>query len=71
MNVLILVILIVLSNIVQPEWTYTLSDATLDISMVDDKTSPTIAILGTHFLNPLLYFLQSQLINTFYAKFII
>ncbi|PRD20553.1 UNVERIFIED_CONTAM: bbs9 [Trichonephila clavipes] len=31
---------------VAPEWTYILADSALDITMVDDKTSPTIAILG-------------------------
>ncbi|KAG8198697.1 hypothetical protein JTE90_015519 [Oedothorax gibbosus] len=38
---------------VVPEWTYTLCDATLDVLMVDDKTSPTIAILGERFLTTL------------------
>lgn len=37
----------------QPEWTFSLADNAFEISTVDDKTSPTIIILGiyNHFLN--------------------
>ncbi|GFX41417.1 protein PTHB1 [Trichonephila clavipes] len=38
---------------VAPEWTYILADSALDITMVDDKTSPTIAILGERLLTGL------------------
>ncbi|GFS69699.1 protein PTHB1 [Nephila pilipes] len=38
---------------VAPEWTYLLADSALDITMVDDKTSPTIAILGERVLTAL------------------
>ncbi|GIY14322.1 protein PTHB1 [Caerostris darwini] len=38
---------------VAPEWTYILADSALDIIMVDDKTSPIIAILGEQYLTAL------------------
>ncbi|GBN64060.1 Protein PTHB1, partial [Araneus ventricosus] len=38
---------------VAPEWTYILADSAMDIIMVDDKTSPTVAILGEKFVTGL------------------
>ncbi|XP_055931600.1 protein PTHB1-like isoform X2 [Argiope bruennichi] len=38
---------------VAPEWTYILGDSAMDIILVDDKTSPTIAILGEKFITGL------------------
>lgn len=32
----------------QPEWTFSLADNAFEISTVDDKTSPTIIILGIY-----------------------
>ncbi|GIX68667.1 protein PTHB1 [Caerostris darwini] len=49
---------------VAPEWTFILPDCALDIIMVDDNTSPTIAILGEKYLTAL----NSHGLMKFYKK---